>query len=173
MIAKIKAVDWKAAGWATLIVLAAIGAACVAAFFGTNPKWWYFFPGFGGALAWYCAYLLSAAVRARRADRPRRAQQQARQERDAAALESNWGVPPPKPGAKSWLLTEGGVPVAVETNKRAAENWMGMGPDCDAIPQPARPAARLRVRADEASRVRRARKSGRAPEFEFDDRMEG
>jgi len=41
---------------------------------------------------------------------------------------------PPKSARHTYVLTEGGVPVAVEYDRRAVDNWIGLGDEFEAIP---------------------------------------
>jgi len=75
-------------------------------------------------------------------------------------------IPPPRPDQKRWLLTEDEMPVAIETNARAAENWMGLGAAHDAIAYEP-PAWRERKLA--LRRQRRARDRRDAQMDQFDE----
>jgi len=54
--------------------------------------------------------------------------------RDTERVQSNSSVRrPPRSARYTWTLTENGVPVSVEYDKRAVENWMALGADHDSI----------------------------------------
>jgi len=72
----------------------------------------------------------------------------------------------PRNDQKRWLLTEDEMPVAIETNARAAENWMGLGERHDAIAYEP-PAWRERKLA--LRRQRRARDRREAQMDQFDE----
>lgn len=123
-------------------LLCAAGAVALGAFFAVERSWMWLLP--------MC--LLVAAVAAcfykieerRAARRDRRmgdlASAKRRAESAIAKLQRQNPQPreplvqkPPKTAKFTWTLTENGVPVGVEYDRRAVDNWMALGEGFDAV----------------------------------------
>jgi len=123
---------------ATRDALALAGLAAVAGFYAAERSWLWLLPATLLLCGiWYCVYKIREIVIARRsplrAERARRAQ--GHPTSPALSLGGRaWGqefVKPPKSAQRTYILTEGGVPVGVEYDRRAVENWLGLGPGFD------------------------------------------
>jgi hypothetical protein len=144
-----------------LLVLA--GAVALGAFYGVERAWMWLLPmsALVAAIAAVC-YRIELARASRRAAR-HEGLAAAHRRAKAALAASRGGARPaaapaePRPDQKRWLLTEDEIPVAIETNQRAAENWMGLGERHDAVAfePPAWRARKAALRRDRRARGRR------------------
>ena len=141
---------------ATRDALALAGLAAVAGFYAAERSWLWLLPATLLLCGiWYCVYKIREIVLRRVAPVKRSAAAyggsvslgypKMRKRFRTAALASNSGsspqgnrfafARPPKSAQRTYILTEGGVPVGVEYDRRAVDNWCGLGPEFDALPQ--------------------------------------
>lgn len=141
-------------------VLCGLGAAALIGFYAAERSWLWLLPASAILpLAAWCAWKFECAREAIR--RQALARLAGAQDRARRAME----LPPPRPDQKRWLLTENEIPVAIETNERAAENWMGLGAAHDAVAfEP--PAWRARKAALRRARRARDRREAQADAFD-------
>ena len=151
-------------------LLALAGAVALGAFYGAERSLLWLVP-----MSAIVAGVASICYRFERARAGRRAQglaQLAGAHRRAKAAMASAAAPAPRPDQKRWLLTEDEIPVAIETNQRAAENWMGLGAAHDAVAfEP--PAWRERKLALRRQRRARDRRDAQAEAFTDSDFTQG
>lgn len=143
-------------------LLCLAGAVALGSFFAVERSGWWLLPTSAIlAVAGWALYRIEAWRAGRRGQAlARLARSERRAARAAQSLEREAQALPalPRPDQKRWLLTENEIPVGIETNQRAAENWMGLGEAFDAVAfePPAWRERKLALRRARRARDRRA-----------------
>lgn len=131
--------DWRRAWFTTRVFLDLVAIGAISVWF-AEPFGWAWRAASAVALGstWWLVFQLCARFHSGRVDSRVRTGRAARSRLEARATEPVQSTKPvfrkpPKSVRYTWTLTEDGVPVGVEYDRRAVDNWIALGEQHDAI----------------------------------------